>query len=371
MISNADTDCDPDSDAGIDDSSRLIAKFRVTQGSPERHSPSGSHGQRPWFQVGMRLSPSLLLLLQLPALAQQSPQPPTTRIYFSALDRSERPVARLTAADFELRIDGKSSSLEGFREGSQEDRRSIPLVAWIMIDFNPNLQTSVIQQQAGSEIFTHFHPDSVVGVKLVSDRSETLAPLKHDANSLRSAFLEFGRRRTELRAGGNDDSVIVGPGGIMKAIELAIGEIDSCVGSTPALRNREIYRAIMILSDGNINPSYKTGPLCALAARDAVFLYPVFIPRAVYGSWVRDYFDLARKTGGVASVLGALSPGSEVLPLTPGNTKPNALSFNLLHMARDLEAKYSFTLATAGARETRIQVKCRVKDVRIRLPRQR
>ena len=47
-----------------------------------------------------------------------------------------------------------------------------------MIDFNPNLQTSVIQQQAqaASEIFTHFHPDSVVGVKLVSDRSETLAP---------------------------------------------------------------------------------------------------------------------------------------------------------------------------------------------------
>ena len=54
MISNADTDCDPDSDPDIDDSSRLTAKSRVTQGSPERQSLSGSHGQRPWFQVGMR-----------------------------------------------------------------------------------------------------------------------------------------------------------------------------------------------------------------------------------------------------------------------------------------------------------------------------
>ena len=53
MISNADTDCDPDSDPDIEDSSRLTAKFRVIYNSPERQSLSGSHGQRPWFQVGM------------------------------------------------------------------------------------------------------------------------------------------------------------------------------------------------------------------------------------------------------------------------------------------------------------------------------
>ena len=203
----------------------------------------------------------------------------------------------------------------------------------------------------------------------MSDRSETLAPLEHDPNSLRSAFLQFGRRRTELRAAGDDASVVVGSGGILKAIELAIGEIESFAGSTPRLRGRELYRAIMILSDGNINPAYKTGPLCALAAREGVFLYPVFVPRAIYGSWVRDYFDLARRTGGVASVLGALSPGSEVLPLTPGNTQPNALSFNILHMARDLSSKYSFVLSPPRAGETRIEVKCRVKDVQVRLPR--
>ena len=40
MISNADTDCDPDSDPDIEDSSRLTAKFRVTRGSLERLSRS-------------------------------------------------------------------------------------------------------------------------------------------------------------------------------------------------------------------------------------------------------------------------------------------------------------------------------------------
>jgi hypothetical protein len=287
------------------------------------------------------------------------------------LDQSERPVTRLTAADFELRVNGKLASLDDFREGSRMEKRSIPLVAWIMIDFNPNLQTSVIQQQAqaASEIFTQFHPDSLVGVKLVSDRSETLAPLQHDPDSLRAAFLQFGRRRAELRAGGDENSVFVGPGGMAKAIELAVGEIGSYVRSTPTLRDRELYRAIMILSDGNINPSYKTGPLCALAAREGVFLYPVFVPRTIYGSWVRDYFDLARRTGGVASVLGSLRPGSEVLPLNAGNTQPNALSFNILHMARDLAAKYSFVLSPPRAGVTRIDVKCRVKDVQVRLPR--
>jgi len=40
MISNANTDCDPD----IEDSSRLTAKFRVTHGSPERQSLARLHG---------------------------------------------------------------------------------------------------------------------------------------------------------------------------------------------------------------------------------------------------------------------------------------------------------------------------------------
>ena len=44
MISNANTDCDPDSNPDIEDSSRLTAKFRVTHGSPERQSLARLHG---------------------------------------------------------------------------------------------------------------------------------------------------------------------------------------------------------------------------------------------------------------------------------------------------------------------------------------
>jgi hypothetical protein len=307
-----------------------------------------------------------LLLLDAAAPAAEP-----TRIYFSALDKSEKPVSGLRAADFELKVNGKAAPLAEFRPSLPLDDRSVPLVAWILIDFNPNVQTNVIRQQAqaAADIFRHFHPDSVVGVKLVSDRSETLAPLAHDAAALRSAFNQFGNRRAELRTGGRDDTIIVGPGGILRAIELAMVDLKNYVLSTPALQNRELHRAIMVLSDGNVNPSYKTRPLWEYAASETVFLYPVFMPRTFYGDWIRYYFDLAKKTAGMASVFGALKPGSEILPLPKANTQPNALTFNILHMMRDLNAKYSFTLSTTGAREMKVQLKSRVKDVRIRLPR--
>jgi len=53
MISNPDTDCDPDTDPDPEDSSLLFQGYNDTWGSPERQSLSGSHGQRPWFEVGI------------------------------------------------------------------------------------------------------------------------------------------------------------------------------------------------------------------------------------------------------------------------------------------------------------------------------
>ena len=317
----------------------------------------------------------LVLASTMPLRAQTNHQAisgsPPERIYFSALNKEEKPVLGLTPRDFELRVNGESRPMDDFRPGLPHTDRSIPLVAWILIDFNPNINAAMIKQQASAaaDIFKLLHPDSRVGVQVISDRAETLAPLAHDPASLRSALLQFSEHRMVLRAGSGDEETLVGPGGIARATELAIGEIAKFVEADPALANREIHRAVMILSDGNLNPSFKTRPLYQDAGRDGVFLYPVFVPRASIGPWIADYFDLAKKSGGVGSFLGALAPGSNPFAWKGTTTSANALNFNFLHMVRDLNGKYSFTLPLTPGREAKVSLKCRTKGVEIRLPR--
>ncbi len=322
-----------------------------------------------------RLCPAILALISVLQLqAQTSPLPTTAsiseRIYFSALNKEEKPVLGLTPRDFELRVNGAAHALDDFRPGLPHTDRSIPLVAWILIDFNPNINASMIKAQANSaaDIFNLLSPASRVGVQVVSDRAEILAPLAHDPSSLRAALLQFSEHRMVLRAGSAEEAAFVGPGGIARAIELAIGEIGKYVSTDPTLANREVHRAVMILSDGNINPSFKTRPLYQNAGRDDVFLYPVFVPRASIGPWITDYFDLAKKSGGVGSFLGALAPGSDPFKWKGASSGANALTFNFIHMVRDLNGKYSFTLPVTPGRETKLSLKCRAKGVLIRFP---
>jgi hypothetical protein len=293
--------------------------------------------------------------------------------YFSALNKQEKPVLGLAAREFELRVNGTLRTLGDFRAGLPHTDRSIPLVAWILIDFNPNINATLIKKQAdaAADIFKLFHPDSRAGVQVISDRAETLAPLGHDPAALRRAFQQFGARRSQLRVGTQDDSIYLGPAGMARAIELAVGDIRDYIKGEPSLAGREVHRAVMILSDGNIDPSYKTRRLYENAGRDDVFLYPVFIPRRRIGPWVEYYFALAKKSGGVASLLGALVPGSNPLKWTGQNTADNALSVNFIHMARDLNGKYSFTLPVGTGRGENISLKCKEKGVQIRLPRKR
>ena len=302
---------------------------------------------------------------------QAAPAQPAQRIYFSALNNQEKPVLGLSAADFELRVDGTPRALSDFHAGLPHTDRSIPLVAWILIDFNPNINAHLIQRQAdaAADLFKLFHPDSRAGVQVVSDRAEILAPLAHNPAALRTAFRQFSERRMILRAGTQEDSTYVGTGGLARAVEMAVDEIQGFIRAEPSLSGREVHKAVVILSDGNINPSYKTRPLYENAGHDEVFLYPVFMPRQRIGPWINDYFEMARKSGGVGSFLGAIRPGSDPFTWSGENTSPNALTFNFIHMARDLNGKYTFALPVASGREEKISLKCKVKGVQIRLPR--
>jgi len=295
------------------------------------------------------------------------------RIYLSVLDKQEKPVLGLTAGQFELRIDGRPSALEGFRAGLPHTDRSIPLVLWILIDFNPNINADMIKRQAdaAAKAFDLFDPASAIGVKLVTDRSETLASLAHDPKALRRAFADFSQRRFQLRPGAQDDTVEVGRAGLLGAADRAIEELVNYSLTDPTLKSREVHRAIMIISDGNVDPYSSKKPLYEKASEASIFLYPVFVPRAgPYGLWVEYYFDLAKKTGGVASVIGALSPGSRILPLPRSDTHANALTFNLIHLARDLNGKYSFEVdAPLPGREVHLDLKTKMRNVQIRMPR--
>jgi hypothetical protein len=294
------------------------------------------------------------------------------RIYFSALKKDEKPALGLKASDFQLKINGKIAALENFHAALPPTDRSIPLAAWILISFGgPNIKAPAVEKQANAAAaaFEKLHPDSVMGIKLVSDRSETMAPLAHDPKALRGAFLQYSQRRTELRVGLNNGSVPLGEWGMARAVDLAIDELDTFVSSDPRLENREVHRAIMIISAGDINPYYNMKSLYAKAARQRVFLYPVFVPVSRYGQWVLDFFELAKKTAGVAAVEGALRPGAGVLPLPRNNQNENALDVNFFHLVRDVNGKYSFTIpASYSDQALHLDLKCKIKDVTIRLP---
>lgn len=310
---------------------------------------------------GLSLIPSLALLVFLQA------GPDLQRVYFSALDPSERPVLGLTPSDFELRVDGRRAELTGFRGGLGQADKGTPLAAWVLIDFNPGVDARTIENQADAAgaIFALFHPASAIGVKLVSDRLETLAPLAHDPAALRDAFRRFNRSRTELSAAGSKDTVRLGRGGLTDGLGYSAGELTQFAARDPSLAGREVRKAVVILSDGNLDPGAKRAGLFATLARERVFLYPVYVPRARYGGWLADYFELARRSGGVASVFGALRPGSDILRLPRESTGRGALTFNFVHLARDLNGKYSFLALPAAGR---LSLKCKSKSVRVLLP---
>jgi hypothetical protein len=294
------------------------------------------------------------------------------RIYFSVFDKLDKPVLGLSPDEFEFRINGKPAALNEFRCASSSNARSIPLIAWILIDFNPKIDAGMIRRQAGTVTgaLELFNADSALGIKLVSDRSETLAPLGHDPGALARAFTDFSERRIELKAKPDPGTVGVQKGGMLQAMEYALGEMESFIAAQPSLQNREVYRAIMIISNGGIDPFYSKRSLYEQAIRSGAFFYPVLMPGVRFRSGARGLFELAKKTGGALSVLGSLTTAVDMQPLPRGNGRSNALAFNFMLMVRDLNAKYSFGYDSLQfPRGVKLELKSLNKTLQVRMPR--
>lgn len=304
---------------------------------------------------------------------QTVPMPRTT-IYFSALDKQELPVLGLDVADFSLRVNHIPAAIEGFKPGRSHNSRSIPLVAWILVDFNPNINAVMIanQAEAAAGALDQMHPSSALGIKMVSDRAQILAPLGRDGDSIRKAFQAFKSRRTEMNIRRDEGAVLLGPGGILRAIELSVIELEEYVDSQAELTGKAVMRSVLILSDANINPSYNRRAAVELAIEHGVYVYPIFIPRSSFGHWIDSYFELAKLTGGVSCVFGAMRPGTDIYNLPRENMDPNALMFSIMNMLRDLNGKYSFTLPTPEMDlPLNLEVRCRRSGIAIRLPRKK
>ena len=297
---------------------------------------------------------------------------PREQVFFSALTSEEKPRLELAAGDFTLRVNGRKASIEGFRPGLPNSDRSRPVVAWILLDSIPGVDSRLIADQAdaAARLFDLLEPSSSVGVQIISDRVEILAPLRHDPDALRKAFLRFSGSRKELKASSRSDTLYVGSDGIMGAIDLAITDLNNLALSEPSVKDKQVMRAVIIVSPANLNPEYNMRRLVDKAIRHSVFLYPVLVPVPVFGPWVQYYFDLAKHTCGVPAAFGALSPGYRISKVQRPTLGPNALNFNFIHVVRDLNGKYSFAApAVPPGGKIELELTCLKKDVRIRLQR--
>ena len=89
----------------------------------------------------MRHVPAVLVLLLASffAAVRSGWTAQSERVYFSALDKAEKPVLGLSAADFELRANGQPAELREFRGATNRTDKTIPVVAWVLLDFNPGV----------------------------------------------------------------------------------------------------------------------------------------------------------------------------------------------------------------------------------------
>jgi hypothetical protein len=258
------------------------------------------------------------------------------RILFSALDRTKKPVLGLRAEDFTLKVDGRVAPLEDFRPARPADGRSTPLVAWILLSAYRPISSRLIADQAAAAagVFTLLHPESALGVQVISDRVETLAPLGNDPGALRRAFTDYGSRRIELRAGPSKDIVPIGQGGILAAIEHAMDSMDRYVAERRAQSGTDVHRAVIVVALPLVPSYYHFYPgreaLLDHAARDGVFFYPIFVPRVSWPAGWNPTSSWRRRRPGwsrCSARCGRLSIGGPSGRRTTARTRSPRISF--------------------------------------------
>jgi hypothetical protein len=319
----------------------------------------------------LRLATIVTVLLAFrDGVVAQGP-PPRERIYFSVLNRELKPRLGLTEKDFILRINGRSVVMEDFRPGRGHTDRSRPLVAWILLESSPFVSSRVIADQADAAagFLDMLHPDSAVGVRLITDRAETLAPLTRNRRDLREAFTRFAKDRRELKAVPSGETVFLGEEGMFRAMDLAITDLNNFRLSDASLQGKEVPGALILVAGAGLNPWYDERILTDKAARRTVFIYPIVMPAATHGVW-RRYSDLAQNAAGVLSGFGALGPDSNSIRSRTVNLDRDALTFNFIHIVRDLNGKYSFLAPPVPPGDkVELELKCREKGVHIQVPR--
>ncbi len=331
----------------------------------------------------------------------QEPIEQRERVCFSVLDKEDKPILGLAAEDFSLRIGGRRASLEKFQPGADATNKSIPLAVWILIQNHPAVGTTPLERQADAmaAVFEQLHPSSEIGVAVFDDRIRTLAPIGHDAVALREAFLRFGARRSELKV---DDIRMAPPGGLARALELTISQLERYLSSRPEPLKQEARRAVLIVLGGGAGANIvdSESSIRDRAIRSRIFLYPVCFPlpdtRTLMSSprrsdgrieapapvqvdmrdsnmrWYERFREMAQATGGIVSIFGAMSPGVRSSDLSARDSGSNGLIANFRHMVRDLSGKYSFeVLRPAKNRELKLELTSRVKGTRIVLAQSR
>ncbi len=354
---------------------------------------------------------ALILLIPIPCTSSaQDLGSSKETICFSVLDKQMRPVTGLEEKEFRLMIGGKEVAFADFQSGRNQESTSVPLVVWILIDAGQATPSGVIRAQADSigRLLSLLPPLSTVGILTYGDECKILAPLGNSSGALTDAFRSFGETRS---LHGVSDNSVIPKKGLAGALEYAIDEITSFTKSQSGLRDAK--RAIMVLAAANTGVGFtnQKARVYSKAIGAAVSVYPVSFkiapetsikpassatmggggigtgsggtptivpqpgeptppsPQSVsktdFSGQYAEYFEIAKKTAGIASFFGSSSAVPDVFAPPEISSSATALAINMGLMFQDLNGKYSFTTAANYHGDLKIQLRQKRPNVTV------